>query len=78
MGDELNVVMEYIEGETLGALVDRLGATPDYARELYPALCDAVGELHAGFAIAGGDVGAGDPSRPQAVEYHRDRCQLYA
>lgn len=53
VGDELNVVMEYIEGETLGALVDRLGATPDYARELYPALCDAVGELHAGFAIAG-------------------------
>ncbi len=52
MGDELNVVMEYIEGETLGALVDRLGATPDYARELYPALCDAVGELHAGFAMA--------------------------
>ena len=45
--------MEYIEGETFGALVDRLGATPDYARELYPALCDAVGELHAGFAMAG-------------------------
>ena len=53
VGDELNVVMEYIEGETLRALVDRLGATPDYARELYPALCDAVGELHAGFAMAG-------------------------
>ena len=53
VGDELNVVMEYIEGETLGALVDRLGATPDYARELYPALCDAVGELHAGFAMVG-------------------------
>ena len=53
VGDELNVVMEYIEGETLGALVDRLGATPDYAREMYPALCDAVGELHAGFAMAG-------------------------
>lgn len=53
VGDELNVVMEYIEGETLGALVDRLGATPDYAHELYPALCDAVGELHAGFAMAG-------------------------
>lgn len=53
VGDELNVVMEYIEGETLGALMDRLGATPDYARELYPALCDAVGELHAGFAMAG-------------------------
>ena len=53
VGDELNVVMDYIEGETLGALVDRLGATPDYARELYPVLCDAVGELHAGFAMAG-------------------------
>lgn len=52
-GDELNVVMEYIEGETLGVLVDRLGAAPDYARELYPVLCDAVGELHAGFAMAG-------------------------
>lgn len=53
VSDELNVVMEYIEGETLGALVDRLGAAPDYARELYPVLCDAVGELHSGFAMAG-------------------------
>ena len=53
VGDDLNVVMEYIEGETLGALVYRLGATPDYAHELYPVLCDAVGELHAGFAMAG-------------------------
>lgn len=52
-GDELDVVMEYIEGETLEALVGRLGATPDYAHELYPALCDAVGELHAGFAMVG-------------------------
>ena len=53
LGDELDVVMEYVEGETLEALVGRLGATPDYARELYPVLCDAVGELHAGFAAAG-------------------------
>mgnify|MGYP000152243097 CR=1 FL=1 len=45
--------MEYIEGETLGALVGRLGATPDYACELFGALCDAVAELHAGFASAG-------------------------
>ena len=45
--------MEYVEGETLEALVGRLGATPDYARELYPVLCEAVGELHAGFAAAG-------------------------
>ena len=53
MGDEFCVVMEYVEGETLGALVGRLGATPDYARGLYPVLCEAVGELHAGFAAAG-------------------------
>lgn len=53
VGDELCVVMEYIEGETLGALVERLGATPDYACELFGALCDAVAELHTGFASAG-------------------------
>lgn len=53
VGDELDVVMEYVEGETLEALVGRLGATPDYARGLYPVLCEAVGELHAGFAAAG-------------------------
>ena len=53
VGDELDVVMEYVEGETLEALVGRLGATPDYARGLYPVLCKAVGELHAGFAAAG-------------------------
>lgn len=53
VGDELCVVMEYIEGDTLGALVGRLGATPDYACELFGALCDAVAELHAGFASAG-------------------------
>lgn len=53
VGDELDVVMEYVEGETLEALVGRLGATPDYACELFGALCDAVAELHAGFASAG-------------------------
>lgn len=53
VGDELCVVMEYIEGETLGALVGRLGESPDYACELFGALCDAVAELHAGFASAG-------------------------
>ena len=53
VGDELCVVMEYIEGETLEALVGRLGATPDYACELFGALCDAADELHAGFAAAG-------------------------
>ena len=53
VGDELDVVMEYVEGETLEALVGHLGATPDYACELFGALCDAVGELHDGFAVAG-------------------------
>lgn len=53
VGDELNVVMEYVEGKTLEALVGRLGATPDYARELFGALCDAAEELHAGFELAG-------------------------
>ena len=53
VGDELDVVMEYVEGETLEALVGRLGATPDYACELFGTLCDAVGELHDGFAVAG-------------------------
>ncbi len=52
-GEELDVVMEYVEGETLEGARGRLGATPDYARELYPVLCEAVGELHAGFAAAG-------------------------
>ena len=56
VGDELVVVMEYVEGETLEALVGRLGTTPDYARRLYPVLCEAVGELHAGFAAAGEPV----------------------
>lgn len=63
VGDELDVVMEYIEGETLEALVGRLGATPDYARGLFPALCDAVAELHAGF----GEVG-----KAPAPIIHRD------
>lgn len=62
-GDDLDVVMEYIEGETLEALVGRLGATPDYARGLFPALCDAVAELHAGF----GEVG-----KAPAPIIHRD------
>lgn len=62
-GDELNVVMEYIEGETLEALVGRLGATPDYARGLFPALCDAAAELHAGF---------GEMGKAPAPIIHRD------
>lgn len=63
VGDELCVVMEYIEGETLEALVGCLGATPDYACDLFGALCDAAAELHVGFAAAG--------ERPVPV-IHRD------
>lgn len=63
MGDEFCVVMEYVEDETLEALVGRLGATLDYACELFGALCDAAAELHAGFAMAG--------ERPVPV-IHRD------
>ena len=62
-GDTLNVVMEYIEGETLEALVGRLGPTPDYARELFPEICDAVAELHGGF---------GAPGEHAAPVIHRD------
>ena len=53
VGEELDVVMEYVEGETLEALVGCLGATPDCVCELFGALCDAAAELHAGFASAG-------------------------
>ena len=46
--DELTVVMEYIDGETLGALTRRVGATPAHARVLFDELCRAAGELHTG------------------------------
>ena len=62
-GDTLDVVMEYVEGETLESLVGRLGATPDYARELFPAICDAVTELHRGFGV---------PGEPAVPVIHRD------
>lgn len=62
-GDALEVVMEYIEGETLESLVGRLGATPDYARVLFPAICEAVAELHGGFGMSG---------EPVAPVIHRD------
>ena len=62
-GDTLDVIMEYVEGETLGALVGRLGATPDYARDLFPAICDAAEELHGGFEA---------PGKPASPVIHRD------
>lgn len=63
-GEELDVVMEYVEGRDARGARGALAATPDYARELYPVLCEAVGELHAGFAAAGEPRGTGNPSRP--------------
>ncbi len=49
---QLNVVMEYIEGETLGALVYRLGATPIMRVNcILPYAMPWA--LHTGFAIAG-------------------------
>lgn len=61
-GDELNVVMEYIEGETLGALVDRLGATPRLCARIVSCPMRCCGRAPRRFCNGGGDVGAGDPS----------------
>lgn len=52
-GGELIVVMEYIDGETLEALVGRLGPTLQHVVTLFAELCRAVRELHAGFADDG-------------------------
>lgn len=60
---ELNVVMEYVEGETLEALVGRLGPSTELAASVMPELCRAAGELHAGFAA---------PGEPQRPVIHRD------
>lgn len=47
--DELIVISEYIEGATLEELVHRDGGGLAFARVAFPAVCDAVAELH-GFA----------------------------
>lgn len=60
---KLVVVMEYIDGETLEALVHRLGPTPRHVVTLFDELCRAVEELHVGFC-------AGD-EKPRPV-IHRD------
>ena len=43
------VVMDYIAGETLDALVEREGPSTELALRLFPQLCAAVRELHEGF-----------------------------
>ena len=47
--DELVVVMEFVEGETLQDLIYRLDPSIDLARAVFPLLCDAVCELHEKF-----------------------------
>ena len=51
--DRFDVVMEYIEGETLEEAVYRLGPSVSLAETVMPALCAAVGELHGGFGLPG-------------------------
>lgn len=48
--DELVVIMEFVRGETLHEAVYRRDPSLDLAREVFPQLCDAVTELHEGFA----------------------------
>ena len=43
------VVMEYIAGETLQDMVYRLDPSVQLAFNVFPLICDAVGELHHGF-----------------------------
>ena len=44
--DELVVISEYIEGATLEELVREGGADEDFAPAVFPAVCDALAELH--------------------------------
>lgn len=46
LGDETTVLMEYVEGTTLGELVALEGASDALAQKIFPTLCDAVSELH--------------------------------
>lgn len=46
---ELVVVSEYVAGETLEALCARCGASETFAVRVFPAICDAVAELHERF-----------------------------
>lgn len=47
--DELVVVMEYVQGETLQDVVYRLDPSPQLAVEVFPQICNAVRELHEHF-----------------------------
>lgn len=47
--DELVVVMEYLQGETLQDVVLRCGPSFQLAQEVFPQVCEAVRELHERF-----------------------------
>lgn len=47
--DELVVVMEYVQGETLQDVVYRPDPSPQLAIEVFPQICSAVRELHERF-----------------------------
>ncbi|MDO4437328.1 MAG: protein kinase [Coriobacteriaceae bacterium] len=46
VGDELTVVMEFVEGATVDRLVAALGSGESTAGVVMPALCEAVAQLH--------------------------------
>ena len=50
-GEQIDVVMEFIPGETLHDLVMREGASPALATRIMPAVCEAVRELHERFGV---------------------------
>ncbi len=50
--DQRVVLMDFVHGETLGDVVDRCGASPELALEVFPQVCEAVRELHERFESA--------------------------
>lgn len=49
LGENLVVIMEYVQGETLHDAVYRCDPSMQLAADVFPRLCDAVLELHEGF-----------------------------
>lgn len=47
--DELVVVMDFVQGETLQEVVYRKDPSPELAEEVFPQVCEAVRELHERF-----------------------------
>lgn len=46
LGDELLIFMEYVDGESLDALVERRAFTVDEALAVFKSICEAVGYIH--------------------------------